>query len=62
MSSEREALVVGRERSRCAALVRAAGCVCQKLKGLAPFDPRAPHDPRCPEALAARIEAGGEAP
>lgn len=45
-----------KERSRCAALVREAGCACGKVKAV--NDRRNVHGPSCPEALASRIEAG----
>jgi hypothetical protein len=60
------------QRRADAALVREAGCICISLGDPSSViwkagtdewsDPRiediAEHDPRCPEALAARIEAG----
>jgi len=58
------------ERAACAELVRVAGCTCDVLEdpsvereGIAGFKPPfsrvAVHDPRCPQALAAAIEARG---
>jgi hypothetical protein len=47
------------ERAACAELVRAAGCLCSVLFWVGAAGDASPHDPRCPEALAAAIEGRG---
>jgi hypothetical protein len=60
------------ERAASAELVRAAGCVCESLRAGGDFqggrsedqlfgDVFLVHDDRCPQALAAAIEARGRA-
>lgn len=54
-------LGAAQERAACAELVRAAGCLCEGLirAKLSVRLKEGCHDPRCPQALAAAIEARG---